>query len=193
MAPVAPDAGPATNGAAVTLPAGITVAEAADRAGISRVAARKRLRRGSWRAWKLDGEWRVDPASVEAVSGEVVEAGPPAGRPAERATAPPAGPPAARPAETDGPLLEALRDEVVYLRRKLDERDEELRRQTVTIAQLVARLPQLPAPASGGQGEAPPATTPPDADGETPSPPPPGTPRHRPGWWGRLTDWLVGA
>ncbi|HEX2324477.1 MAG TPA: hypothetical protein VHQ00_03705, partial [Chloroflexota bacterium] len=56
-----PDAGRATNGAVTTLPGGITVAEAAGRAGISRAAARKRLRRGSWRAWKLDGEWRVDP------------------------------------------------------------------------------------------------------------------------------------
>ena len=140
---MAPDAGRATgratNGVITALAEGITVAEAATRAGISRAAARKRLRRGSWRAWKAGGEWRIDPASLEA---EV--ALPPSG-PAGSATAPDGGRPAADPA-----LLEALRDEVAYLRRKLDERDEELRRQTITIAQLVSRLPQLPAPAEGG-------------------------------------------
>ena len=41
--------------------------------------------------------------------------------------------------------LEALRTEVDYLRRKRDERDEELRRQTITVTQLIARVPQLSA------------------------------------------------
>jgi hypothetical protein len=70
---------------------------------------------------------------------------------------------------------------VMYLRRKLDERDEEVRRLTITLAQAVARLPQLPAPEPPG-AEPP---TPPAPPGEThPTPPP--EPVARRSWWQRL-------
>jgi hypothetical protein len=82
-------------------------------------------------------------------------------------------------------LLEALRSEVAYLRRKLDERDEELRRQTVTLAQLVARLPQPAAPPelqAPGVQAAPPQTQDDAAPQEA---------QHS--WWVRLGAWLRGA
>jgi hypothetical protein len=82
-------------------------------------------------------------------------------------------------------LLEALRSEVAYLRRKLDERDEELRRQTVTLAQLVARLPQ---PA------APPELPAPDVQATPPQTQDDAAPQEaRRSWWVRLGAWLRGA
>lgn len=184
MAPdTALDAGPATDTQVRALPGGVTVAEAAERAGISRAAARKRLRRGSWRAWKIDGEWRVDPASLdeEAGSPAVPDAAPPAGSTVVPDTGRATGPDAA-------PLLAALQDEVTYLRRKLDERDEEMRRQTITIAQLVSRLPQL-------QAAAPPVDTPSEAqEAEEAQPHEDATPEpleQRP-WWHRAWRLVAG-
>lgn len=196
MAPdMAPDAGSATDTQVRALPGGVTVAEAAERAGISRAAARKRLRRGSWRAWKIDGEWRVDPASLdeEAGSPAAPDVAPPAGSSVApdtgRVTGPDATLDGGRPTAPDAaPLLAALQDEVTYLRRKLDERDEEMRRQTITIAQLVSRLPQLQPPPV-------PAEAPPESEEAEEAQPQeaiaPEPPEQRP-WWRRVWRLVAG-
>ena len=106
-------------------PAGLSVADAADRLGISRVALRKRLRRGSLTAYKVDGEWRVVLPEGDA--------GPPVRNQPEDAPSGGAVGPDARDA-----LIQHLEDEVRFLR-------ELTEHQAGVIADLTRRPAELPA------------------------------------------------
>jgi excisionase family DNA binding protein len=95
----------------------MTVADAAERLGISKEAVRKRISRGTLRADKdRDGAVRVYV--------------PPSDTPSATAAAP--------------ELVEELRDQVRYLRDQLDQEREANSENRRIIAALTARIPELP-------------------------------------------------
>ena len=115
---------------------GIPIAEAAAQLGLSVDAVRKRIRRGTLTAYKVDAEWRVvlpdRPGRGQDVVPNAVQD---------------AGQDNVQDASTQE-LLAALRDEVTFLRRELEARAgeletraEELRRKDEIIAALVQRFP----------------------------------------------------
>lgn len=147
-------------------PAGLSVAEAADRLGISRVALRKRLRRGTLQAYKVDGEWRV------VLPGDVPELAE-RDQPQDGPQVVPAGS-AAGPDARDS-LIAHLEGEVRFLR-------ELTEHQAGMLADLSRRVPELPA----GRAESTPAgavdDTPDPVERQTPEKP---TARRKRRWWSR--------
>jgi len=101
----------------------VDVGEASRELGISSDAVRKRVARGSLESTRQDGNVLVwlDESRTEA------------GREAQ--------------VEEDGALVEALRDQVTYLKEQLDIRTEELREHRRLLAGLIERVPELEAPA----------------------------------------------
>jgi hypothetical protein len=118
----------------------VDVGEASRELGISSDAVRKRIARGSLESTRRDGNVLVwlDEGRTEA------------GREAQ--------------VEEDGALVEALRDQVTYLKEQLDIRTEELREHRRLLAGLIERVPELEAPA----GEPAFSQTHEDAAGVTP-------------------------
>jgi hypothetical protein len=108
------------------VPAGLGIIEAAHTLGITPTALRKRIRRGSLEAHKVGGVWRV-----------LLPTGTPAGEPATDPADTPATYPTAQDAGT--PLLDALRDEVADLRRRLDHAEEERERQLTEASRALER------------------------------------------------------
>ena len=104
---------------------GVPIAEAARVLGIAPEAVRKRVRRGTIRAHKVDGQWYVVLPERDA---------PPDNRPATGQ-------------DHYRELVDALRDEVSWLRQELAVRTAELERKDHIIAALTQRLPELPPPA----------------------------------------------
>jgi hypothetical protein len=144
---------------------GVDIAGAAAALGISPQAVRKRVRRGSLQAYKVDGEWRVILPSVQemgraagygAVPDTSYAEGYAEGLDAGRATALDTGYAASTPPEaTDHGLLDQLKAENEFLRRQVEH-------QTAIIAGLTQRLP-LPALLSGSEVD---ASTPVPAEGD---------------------------
>ena len=113
----------------------VPLAEAAKRLGLSPDALRKRLARGSMQGFKRGDQWYMllptDP------TGHVQDNG--RSRPEDDRSGP-----------DTNLLVEALRDEVAFLRKELEARTEELHRKDVllaeqgrTLAELARRLPEL--------------------------------------------------
>lgn len=102
------------------------LALAARTLGISTAAVRQRIRRGSLPAEKRDGRWYVGVGGFDATESVVGVSNVTTTR--------------LEPATVDGDLVEALRDEVVYLRHALDEHLAALREKDALIAGLIARL-----------------------------------------------------
>jgi excisionase family DNA binding protein len=147
----------------------LTVAEAAERLGITKEAVRKRIHRDTLR-------------SDRAADGTVMVYVPPSGTPD--------GTPGSLGAGQDE-LVEELREQVSYLRSQLDVRAEEIQRRDVIISQLTQatsnltdRLRELEPPTPPGERESPvPSQTPTEASDQ----PETGAqePEHR-GFWRRL-------
>lgn len=122
MAPSIPDSSPDKAGMM-----GLDIADAAARLGLSTETVRKRLQRGKLKGFKAgDGAWRV-------VLPEPDQAG------QSQDSKPDAIP------DNSGPLVAALKDEIVFLRSQLQARDEEIRRAHVLIQQAQKQpMPLLP-------------------------------------------------
>jgi hypothetical protein len=101
----------------------VDVGKASRELGISSDAVRKRISRGSLESTRRDGNVLV----------WLDEGGTKAGREAQ--------------VEEDGALVEALRDQVTYLKEQLDIRTEELKEHRRLLAGLIERVPELEAPA----------------------------------------------
>jgi hypothetical protein len=101
----------------------LDVNSAAEELGISTDAVRKRIARGSLASDRPDGNVLVwlDDGGTQAGREDKVEG--------------------------DGALVEALQDQVTYLREQLDIRTEELREHRRLLAGLIERVPELDAPA----------------------------------------------
>ena len=120
------------------MPDGLDMDGAAARLGISREAVRKRLERGTLKGKKVNGRWSIDLTDCSDDTDDV--GGYSDTRTDDGRT------------RTDGDQLVAtLRDEVAFLRRELETRDEEIRRRDHIIAGLVQRIPEL----SPGAAESP--------------------------------------
>ena len=139
----------------------LSVGQAATRLGVSPDAIRKRLRRGTLRAWKRDGSW-VIPAV------DVLETG----RESAGETVPAPVPDTARDM-----ALTFLERERERLARDLDASRQENARLVGIIEELSRRIPELPAASAAPE---PPSAMPTEApeSGETP-------PARRL-WWQRL-------
>jgi hypothetical protein len=115
----------------------VDIAEAARRLQTTPDAIRKRIRRGSLDAVKLDGRWYVVLDAARATSAgqstsHILDTGqdaPESGRTDDQD--------ASRTA-----LVESLQDEVLFLRAELAKRSEEIERRDVIIAQLAERIPR---------------------------------------------------
>lgn len=111
--------------------AGLDIADAAARLGLSTETVRKRLQRGKLKGFKgADGAWRV-------VLPEPDQAG--QGQDSKPDAIPDSSP------DNHGPLVAALKDEITFLRSQLQARDEEIRRAHVLIQQAQKQpMPLLP-------------------------------------------------
>ena len=144
-----------TNGQAGSEDAGLPLAEAARRLGVTENALRKRAQRGSVPAAKgADGLWYV---FIDIPDGQAIDQATEGGH--DQANGQAVDQATAGPDRTDE-LIASLRAEVGFLRGELTARSEELRRKDHIIAGFVERLPELPA---GGDGP----TTHPEAPGAT--------------------------
>ena len=149
-------------------PTPVDVGQAARALGISVPAVRKRIRRGSLRAYKVDGVWRV-----------VLPAGGVAGGEPERDVGSLSGEPAGQDA-----LIEQLRSENAFLRG--------------LVAELTRRVPELPVPSSTTRESDPaPGPSPSAMERQNPSAakdeatPAANVPTARPqrrSWWRRLLE-----
>ncbi len=108
----------------------VTIAEAARVLGLSTDAVRKRLHRGTLAGEKIGETWRV---FLEA---ETVE------EPAQDRPDPSSREPDSDRTRPDA-LVEALREEVAFLRRELETRTDELQRRDVLLREALARIPAL--------------------------------------------------
>lgn len=149
----------------------VTVAEATQLLGVSEGAVRKRVARGTLRS-ERDDQGRVlvvlDDATRRGAAGQL--AGQPGG-------------------QEEPPLVEALRDQIGYLQRQVEEEREARRRADTLLAQLMQRVPQLEAPQEGRQeAQESPERAPEgqDASGTHPGREEPAQePQGRP-WWRRI-------
>ena len=111
----------------------LTVPEACEALGLSEGAVRKRVARGSLRS-ERDAQGRVwvvlDAATRRGAAGQT--AGQPGG-------------------QEEPPLVEALRDQIGYLQRQVEEEREARRRADIMLTRLMDRLPELEAPQESPQ------------------------------------------
>jgi hypothetical protein len=152
--------------------AGVDVGRAAELLGVPVAAVRKRARRGSLQAWKIDGEWRIAVPADECGTSHGI----PTDERIGRATGPDTGHPSGEPAGLDAghaALIDELRSEVAFLRQLTEH-------QAGVIATLSAQIPALPpAPEAAGRAEGaekPPATAEPVQTASAPAR----------GFWARL-------
>ena len=161
--------------AVLASPPGLTISEAARALGVIREAIRQRIRRGTLAAAKVDGHWYVQvndhATATDMPTSTAAEGKGPADQHADQGTAEPAAGYADQYAD-HRELVDALRDEVAFLRSELETRTEELRRKDTIIMALAQRVPALPAPASSS----PPPTAGPPTAPHQPHPP----------WWRRV-------
>ncbi len=157
-------------------PEGLDIGEAAERLGITVTALRKRIKRGSVYAYKVDDRWRV------VLDGD--QAGGQPGHPGPDTNGQPSGHPDGQAVvQVYEALVAQLRTENGRLVEQLAVKDEQLRQANVIIAQLTQRPPELAAPVPATNGSTQPVTAPVQAS------PPPAQVR-RP-WWRRL--WPASA
>jgi len=154
-----------------------TIADAADHLGLSSEAVRMRLKRGTLTGMKIEGHWVVylpaptkqptpsDPAPTEHVP-----------TPDQTPTEHPIKQTTERDPTPTNPviavyeqLVESQREEIAFLRRELDTRNDELERRDVLLREALGRIPSLPAGDSGGMRTDPPSD-PPQAQGEAIAP-----------------------
>jgi hypothetical protein len=126
MAPSIPDSSPDKAGMM-----GLDIADAAARLGLSTETVRKRLQRGKLKGFKGDdGAWRVVLPEPDQ-AGQSQDSKPDAIQDSSP--------------DNSGPLVAALKDEIVFLRSQLQARDEEIRRAHVLIQQAQKQpMPLLP-------------------------------------------------
>ena len=128
------------NGQAGNEDAGLPLAEAARRLGVTENALRKRAQRGSVPAAKgADGLWYV---FIDIPDGQAISHATEGGH--DQADGQATGQATARPDRTVE-LIASLRAEVDFLRGEITARSEELRRKDHIIAGFIERLPELPA------------------------------------------------
>jgi len=106
-----------------------TIAEAAKRLGVSTDAIRKRLSRGQLHGEKVGGTWVV---FLPAATSQMVKISPFDQTPDRTG-----------PDDRDR-LIAALEDDIAFLRRELDTRNDELERRDVLLREALGRIPQLP-------------------------------------------------
>ncbi len=135
----------------------LTIAEAADRLGVTRDAVRKRIKRDSIR-------WEDGPAGETYVYVDASE------------TAEDTSPDASGQASTN-PLVESLQEQVEYLRREVEAWQEEARRKDHLLAAALERIPALEEPSESPEPRSD-TPTPTEADEGS------GEPISRP-WWRR--------
>jgi hypothetical protein len=154
----------------------VTVAEAADRLGVTRDAIRKRVKRGSieWDAG-TNGEVFVY-VDASATSNDTAETN---GDKSEDVSGH-AG---------SSALVESLQDQVEYLRREVEIWQDEARRKDHLLAAALERIPAIvPPPDAPNHNVAPEAAESPVTSSEpaTNGDVPPEQERRERGWWGRL-------
>jgi transposase len=121
--------------------AGVPISEAAARLGVSENAVRKRIRRKSLPAYKVDDRWYVvlDGLASDQAGDQVMATSP------DQAAARPAG-----QGNHDRELIDQLRSEVVFLRGQIEVKDREIeewmrqaQQQRLMIARLESQLLEL--------------------------------------------------
>ena len=106
----------------------VDLATAAARLGLTVETVRKRLQRGKLKGFKgADGSWRV---TLDRVDKRQDSPGQTAGQEQDK------------PGQADGPLVAALRDEVLFLRSQLQARDDALQRRDEEIRRVHVLLQQ---------------------------------------------------
>ena len=169
----------------------LEIAEAAAALGITTAALRKRIKRRSVTAEKLQGRWVVYLGDLSTVPNGTLDNNhvDQTGRPSRPRVArgQPAEPGRDGTADTDTSraLVDALQAEVAFLRRELEQRTDELRRRDSIIMALATRPPVLSTP---GTAESP------QLDPSTPRVVPPSSARvarRRPPWWRRVLAALL--
>lgn len=112
---------------------GLDIADAAARLGLSTETVRKRLQRGKLQGYKTaDGSWRVVLPTPDSPGQQ------PGHPPGQESNNSPDG---------SSALVDALRDEVAFLRSQLQARDEEIRRAHILLQQAQQQATALlPAP-----------------------------------------------
>lgn len=96
---------------------GLDISDAAARLGLSTETVRKRLQRGKLKGYKTaDGSWRVVLPGPDS----------PGQQPGQESTPSP---------DNSSALVDALRDEVAFLRSQLQARDDEIRRAHILLQQ----------------------------------------------------------
>lgn len=137
-----------------------TIAEAAERLGLTSEAVRMRLKRGTLAGLKIEGHWVVylPKPTEQNRSTDPTATKQPTEQAPKRDQTPTkqdqAKPDANRHTETPaivGQLIaakdetiDALRSEVEFLRRELESRTDELERRDVLLREALGRIPQLP-------------------------------------------------
>jgi excisionase family DNA binding protein len=114
-----------------------TIAEAAKRLGVSTDAIRKRLSRGQLQGEKVGGTWVVflPAATSQTIHSEYFDRTPDRPRPEADRTGP----------DDRDRLIAALENDIQFLRRELDTRNDELERRDVLLREALGRIPALPA------------------------------------------------
>ena len=125
----------------------VDIATAATRLGMSLDGVRKRIKRGHLRGGKVDNRWYVVLPVEQTTSTDSLDSLDKQVDTPEQ-TRSPAEDTASRSIQK---LIAILEEEVVFLRRELDARTEELRRKDHIIAALTQRLPPLPSMAQAGE------------------------------------------
>ena len=122
-------------------PDSVDLATAATKLGLTPETVRKRLQRGKLKGFKLaDGTWRV---VLDRQDRRQDSPGQAAGQEQDKAGQPPAD-----------ALVEALRDEVRFLRSQLQARDDEIRRVHVLLQQEQHAVKSLADQRAASQGQA---------------------------------------
>jgi len=130
-----------------------TIAEAAEHLGLSSEAVRMRLKRGTLTGLKIEGHWVVylpastkqpTPSDPTPPEHDRIADQTPTEHPTKQATE--HDPTATNPViAVYEQLVESQREEIAFLRRELDTRNDELERRDVLLREALGRIPSLPA------------------------------------------------
>jgi hypothetical protein len=125
----------------------VTIAEAADRLGVTSEAVRMRLKRATLAGEKRDGRWVVYLPTPTQQDGTGDHTAPerPSQQPTEQATERDPTPDPTPLVAVYESLVASQREEIAFLRRELETRTDELQRRDVLLREALTRFPQLPA------------------------------------------------
>jgi excisionase family DNA binding protein len=151
---------------------GLGVVQAAARLGISVDAVRKRIRRRTLRAYKVDGEWRIildAPSPPDQPNGlDAIQGGPAS-------------------IVQDDDRVSRLKGEIQFLRQLTEHQAGVIAQLSATVADLTRRVPELPAGGRHDRGDQRDADQPePPAEPPAKAPQTPVAPRRAWGWLRRL-------